>query len=90
MDDFVAYDEVFTFQQGEKSNQQREIEVEIVDDLINEAAEEFLLFFDIIDSVSIVDEILTSDERNPIRCRIMNNDGEVQNTITQSCKSSLI
>ena len=79
VEDFVAYDEVFTFEQDGESHQERDIVVGIVDDDINEAAEEFLLFFDIVDSDFVVDEIITSVERNPTRCRIMNDDGEFQN-----------
>ena len=47
----------------------------MVNDDVNEASEEFLLFFDIPDLPSSV-SITTQNGRNPVRCRIMNDDGK--------------
>ena len=49
--------------------------MEIVDDNVNEAPEEFLLYLNIQNS-DTVDTIITRVDRNPTRCRIMIDDGK--------------
>ena len=47
----------------------------MVDDEVNEVNEEFLLYFDIPNPPSSV-SVTTQSGRNPVRCRIMNDDGK--------------
>ena len=70
-----SYEEIFTFEANGNFRQRKPVAVSVVNDKVNEASEEFLLFFDIPDLPSSV-SITTQNGRNPVRCRIMNDDGK--------------
>ena len=74
-----SYEQVFTFEANGGFRQRKPVEVSVVEDNVNEKSEEFLLFFDVVDPSDSV-FINTLPGRNPVRCRIRNNDGE---SITQ-------
>ena len=70
-----SYEQIFTFEANDAFRQSKPIAVDVVDDEVNEVNEEFLLYFDIPNPPSSV-SVTTQSGRNPVRCRIMNDDGK--------------
>ena len=70
-----SYEEVFTFEANGAFRQRKPVAVSVVNDDVNEVNEEFLLFFDVVEPRGAV-SITTQSGRNPVRCRIMNDDGK--------------
>ena len=70
-----SYEQIFTFEANGAFRQSKPIAVDVVDDEVNEVNEEFLLYFDIPNPPSSV-SVTTQSDRNPVRCRIMNDDGK--------------
>ena len=76
-----SYEQIFTFEANGDFRQIKPVAVNVVDDDVNEANEEFLLYFDVPNLPSSV-SITTQIGRNPVRCRIMNDDGKYITTVS--------
>ena len=70
-----SYEQLFMFEANGGLTETKPVAVSVVDDNVNEANEEFLLFVEVVGPLDSV-AVTTQNGRNPVRCRIMNDDGK--------------